>query len=86
MERRLDGFVECRVQVWLRGSGQGWREGREARRIPGHAEAIDVEEAVADCYFGFGGVFSVGVVGEEFREVVLVDLLAQSMGWCWWEC
>ena len=35
--------------------------------------------------FGFSGVFGVdsGVVGEKLGEVVLVDLLAEGVDWCW---
>ena len=87
MERRLNRFVERGVEIGLCEVGfvLGRGEVRESGSIPCHAESIDVEEAVACFDFGFSGVFGVdsGVVGEELGEVVLVDLLAEGVGWCW---
>ena len=67
MERRLDCFVERRVEIGLYGMGFVLSKGerREGGCIPGHAKAVHVEQAVAGCDFGFGcglGVDS-GVVG-----------------------
>lgn len=85
VKRRLDCLVESRVQRGPLGVGfvEIRRKGREDAGVPCHAEAINVEEAVTSCDFGFGRGLSMygGVVGEEFGEVVLVDLLAESMCW-----
>ena len=85
VERRLDCFVQRRVEVWLYGVGfvLGRRECSENICVPCHSKAIDVEEAVAGCDFSLGGWLCVnaGIVGEELGEVMLMDLLAESMGW-----
>jgi len=87
VERRLDRFVKRRVEIGLCGMAfmLNWGESRECRCVPCHAESIDIEQAVAGCDFGFGGSFGVNawVVGEEFGEIVLMDLLAEGMSWCW---
>lgn len=87
VERRLNRFVERGVEIRLCEVGfvLGRGEGRETGGIPRHAESIDVEEAVACCDFGFSGGFGVdsGIVGEELGEVVLMDLLAEGVSWCW---
>jgi hypothetical protein len=65
VEGRLDGFVECGVEGWaFRGGG----EVGEDWCVPRYAEAVDVEETVADCDLGFGRGFCVDgwVVREEF--------------------
>lgn len=49
------------------------------RRVVGYSEAIDVEKTVARSNFVFR-CEGVWVVGEEFREVVLVDLFGEGVG------
>lgn len=63
----------------------GGGKGSEGRGVPDHAEAVNVEETVASCDLGFGGGFGVdgGIVGEEFGQIMLVDLLAQGMSRGW---
>ncbi len=65
--------------------GGSGREGGDAGRVPGHAEAVDVKQPVAGRDLGFGcwarGVDG-GIVGEKFWEIVLVDLLAERVCGC----
>ena len=53
--------------------------------VPGYTEAVDVEEAVTGSDFGFVGLFVRvgGAVGEEFGEIVLMDLFGEGMGLVW---
>ena len=48
------------------------------RRVPGHAKAIDVEKAVAHRDLMLGGDV-VGVMGQQLREIVIVDLLGKRV-------
>ena len=84
VEGRLDGLVERRVEDWAAGLGGLGRVGCEGWCVPHHAKAIYIEEAVPRGDFGFSCGLGVdgGVVGEEFWEVVLVDLLAEGVGGC----
>lgn len=52
--------------------------------VPGHSEAVDVEENIAFADFSLGCCAGVdfGVVGEEKGEVVVVDLFGDGVGWC----
>jgi hypothetical protein len=52
VQRRLNGLIEGEVEDGTRvgrglGRSVGRREQRVSRRIPGHTEAVDIEEAVA---------------------------------------
>jgi hypothetical protein len=80
MERRLDGLVESRAKRCARGSrrcGEGGKDGC----IPRHSETIDIEETVSNSDLCLSGVFCVDsrVVRDELREVVLMNLLAESI-------
>jgi hypothetical protein len=85
VERRLNIFVERWVEGRLGRCRDMWRKGREDWCIPGHAKAIHIEEAVAggNLSLGCGLCVHGGIVGEEFREIVLVDLFGQGMSRCW---
>jgi hypothetical protein len=84
VERRLNRLVERGVKMGLCGVGfvLSGREGREGGSVPRHSKAVNVKQAVPGCDFSLGGGFCMdgGVVGEEFGKVVLVDLLAESVG------
>lgn len=53
-------------------------ERRADRRVPCDAEAVDVEEAVAQRDFVFARLLP-RHVREEFREVVVVDLFGETV-------
>lgn len=84
MERGLNVFVERWVEGRLCRCRDRWRKGREDWCIPGHAKTIHIEEAVTGGYLSFGCGLCVygGVVGEEFRKVMFVNLFGQGMGRC----
>lgn len=87
MQGWMGNFVDCRVEDWSCGAG-GSRGGSEfgfCGCVPGHAEAVDVEELVAEGDFGWACCAGVdfGVVGEEEGEVVVVYLFGDCMGWGW---
>lgn len=67
MERRLGVLVQGRVRAL------GFREFGRGGRVPSKSEAIDVEEPVAGCDLVLRCQGARGV-GEQFREVVVVDL------------
>lgn len=46
--------------------------------VPSHAEAVDVEQSVAQSDLFTGGLFP-GSVGEELRQVVVVDLFGEAV-------
>ena len=61
--------------------------------VPGNAETVGVQDAVASVGFVFCGDF-VGEVGDEARQVVIIDLIGEGMlrcnqdigektGFCW---
>lgn len=87
MERRMGDFVEGGVEDGSAGDRGGGGRGELGfgGGVPGHAEAVDVEEDVAVGDFGLGCCAGVdfGVVGEEEGEVVVVDLFGDCVCWCW---
>ncbi len=75
------GVVGGRLGVLVHDGPRAGRRGHEVRAgrsVPRHAEAVDVEQAVAQGDFLAGRLFA-GSVGEEFREVVVVDLFGQAV-------
>lgn len=75
MERRLGVLIQGRM--WTLGLREFGRRGR----VPSESEAIDVEEPVAGCDFMLCCQGARGV-GEQFGEVVVVDLFRECMGLC----
>ncbi len=67
MERRLGILVQGRVRAL------GLREFGRGGRVPGESEAIDIEKPVTGCNLMLRCQGARGV-GEQFREVVVVDL------------
>lgn len=74
------GVVEGGLGVLVEGGAVAFGGGEIVPRggVPGQAEAVDVKEAVARGDLVLGGDF-VGVVREEFGQVVLVDLFGEGV-------
>lgn len=87
VKRWVGDFVDCRVENWSCGAGGGgWgSEFGLCGCVPGHTEAVDVEELVAEGDFGLGCRAGVdfGVVGEEEGKVMMVYLFGDCVGWGW---
>ena len=73
MQWRLAGLVERRSQA------VDAFERRLGGRVPGHPEAINIEEPVPNSDFVLGSNV-VRAVGEELGKVVVVDLLGEGVG------
>ena len=74
MKRRLRIFVKCRV----RNRDAVSIEFRCDGCVPSYTKSIDVEQSVASSDFLLRGDF-VRVMGQEFREEVVVNLFGKAM-------
>jgi len=80
VERWLGVFIKR----WMKQSRIMGTESLNCRSVPGHPKTVYIEETVASRDLGLRRWFCVDfwVVGEEFGQVVLVDLFAEGVGWC----
>jgi hypothetical protein len=78
VERGLNAFVDSRIQCDV---PEAVGECAMSIRIPCHSKTVHVEESISFGDFGFGRRFCMDfrIMGEEFWQVVFMNLFAEGM-------